>query len=146
MRALRKASAALSGLVLLGVLSGPALAFGQAPLTLSTRKGTLQLTNPSQRTIPISLQVFPVLPQQGRGNAAPNPLPIEQAEQQIRLRPSQFRLGPGASRSIHYSVLDPSRDFYLCGVSNQGLFTLRVCSRWRSVPPGSAVSPLGMGP
>lgn len=146
MRSLRKSWAALAGLVLLGIPSSPALAFSQTPLRLAERKGVVLLNNPAERSITLNLQVFPTVQQQGRPSPALSPLPREQAEQLIRLRPSQFRLGPGANRTIPYSVLDPSRDFYLCGVSNQGLLTLRVCSRWRSVPSGSAVSPLGMGP
>ena len=129
------------GLLLLGWPSEAALAFGQTPLTLNTARGSLQLTNPAERSIQLNLQVFAVQHQQGRDLAVLTPLPVEQAEQLIRLRPSQFRLGPGASRTIAYTVLDPSRDFFLCGVSLQGLFTVRVCSRWRSVPSQPASLP-----
>ncbi|MEB3234945.1 MAG: hypothetical protein VKM98_05925 [Cyanobacteriota bacterium] len=129
------------GLALLAWPSLPALAFGQAPLALAERRGYLQLNNPGQRSIQLQLQVFPVVLQQGRPNATLVPLASEQAEQLIRLRPSQLRLGPGASRTIPYTVLDPSRDFFLCGVSHQGLFTLRVCSRWRSQPASAAALP-----
>ena len=131
------------GLVLFGLPSAPALAFGQAPLSLSERKGVLQLSNPSERSIRLELQVFPVVQQQGRSSADLTPLTPEQAEQLIRLRPTQFRLGPGASRTLPYTVLDPSRDFFLCGVSPQGLFTVRVCSRWRSAPSRSAAASPG---
>lgn len=131
------------GLVLLGLPSAPALAFGQSPLTLGERKGYLQLTNPDARNIQLKLQVFPVVLQQGRASADLTPLPPEQAEQLIRLRPTQLRLAPGASRTLPYTVLDPSRDFFLCGVSPQGLFTVRVCSRWRSAASRSASATAG---
>jgi len=131
------------GLALLGMPSSPALAFSQAPLTLSERRGYLQLINPSERSLQLNLQVFALERQQGRASAALNPLPPEHAEQVIRLRPSQFRLSAGASRTIPYTVLDPSRDFFLCGVSLQGLFTVRVCSRWRSQPSPSAAAQAG---
>jgi hypothetical protein len=131
------------GLGLLGLPSAPALAFGQAPLSLSDRKGYLQLSNPSERNIQLNLQVFPVVQQQGRASADLTPLPPEQAEQLIRLRPTQLRLTPGASRTLPYTVLDPSRDFFLCGVSPQGLFTVRVCSRWRSAASRSGSAKAG---
>ena len=131
------------GLALFGMAGSPALAFGQAPLSLSERRGVLQLNNPDDSSIALSLQLFAVTAQQGRTSAELTPLPAEQAEQLIRIRPTQFRLGPGASRTLPYTVLDPSRDFFLCGVSPQGLFTVRVCSRWRSQasPPATALPP-----
>lgn len=115
----------------------PALGFSQAPLTLAQSKGAIQISNTAERSIELNLQVFPVVHQDGKSSAALVPLPTEQAEQVIRLRPTQMRLAPGATRTIPYTVLDPSRDFFLCGVSAQGLFMLRVCSRWR---PALAVS------
>jgi hypothetical protein len=144
-RPLRRGLAGL-GLVLLGMPSGPALAFGQAPLSLSERRGVVQLNNPGQRSLRLHLQVFAAVPQQGRASAALTPLPLEQAERLIRLRPSQFRLAPGASRTVSYTVLDPSQDFFLCGVSLQGLFTVRVCSRWRSAAAASAAAFPGKAP
>jgi len=134
------------GLVLLGMPNAPALAFGQAPLRLSESRGVVQLSNPSERSIRLNLQVFAVVQQQGRASAALTPLPLEQAERLIRLRPSQFRLAPGASRIVPYTVLDPSQDFFLCGVSLQGLFTVRVCSRWRSAAASSAAAFPGKTP
>lgn len=128
------------GLILLSFGSGPALAFSQAPLSLSDTRGYLQLSNPEERSIQLNLQVFAVQQQQGRTSAALTPLPAEQAEQLIRLRPTQFRLSPGATRTLPYTVLDPRRDFFLCGVSQQGLFTVRVCSRWRSAPSRQAAA------
>ncbi|MBM5800129.1 MAG: hypothetical protein FJ077_04660 [Cyanobacteria bacterium K_DeepCast_35m_m2_023] len=128
------------GLGLLALTSGPALAFSQAPLTLAERKGYVQLSNPGERNIQLNLQVFPVVQQQGRASAALTPLSPEEAELLIRLRPTRFRLGPGSSRTLPYTVLNPSRDFFLCGVSLQGLFTVRVCSRWRAqrLPPAAS--------
>lgn len=120
------------GLLLLTLQSGAALAFSQAPLSLQKNRGVLQLSNPGERTIRINLQVFPVQQQAGRASAGLNPLPMEEAEQLIRLKTTQFRLSAGSSRTLPYTVLNPSRDFFLCGVSPQGLFTVRVCSRWRA--------------
>lgn len=121
----------------------PALGFTQAPLTLPRSKGAIQLSNTSERSIELSLQVFTVINQDGRSSAALVPLPVEQAEQLIRLRPTQMRLASGATRTISYTVLDPSRDFFLCGVSSQGLFMLRVCSRWRPAFAVSSSAPAG---
>lgn len=129
------------GLIGLVTASPTALAFGQSPLRLEQPRGVLLLSNPSARSIALNLQVFAVVQQHSRSSAALTPLEPEQAERWIRLRPSRLRLGPGASRTIPYSVLDPTRDFYLCGVSEQGLFTLRVCSRWRSRQPPAASLP-----
>ncbi|MBM5794371.1 MAG: hypothetical protein FJ057_10665 [Cyanobacteria bacterium K_DeepCast_0m_m1_088] len=130
------------GLIGLVGSSPAALAFGQSPLRLEQPRGVLLLSNPSSRSIALSLQVFAVVQHHARSSAALTPLEPEQAERWIRLRPSRLRLGPGASRTIPYSVLDPTRDFFLCGVSEQGLFTLRVCSRWRSGQPPAASLPV----
>jgi hypothetical protein len=134
-----RASAALT-LAIFGLPGAPALAFNQAPLSLSQSRGYLQLSNPTERTIDLNLRVFAVVQQDGRSSADLSPLSTEQAEQLIRMRPSQLRLAAGSTRTIPYTILDPSRDFFLCGVSSQGLFTLRVCSRWRSAPSASARS------
>jgi len=121
----------------------PALGFTQAPLTLPRSKGAIQLSNTSERSIELSLQVFAVVHQGGKPSAALAPLPVEQAEQVIRLRPTQMRLASGSTRTIPYTVFDPSRDFFLCGVSAQGLFMLRVCSRWRPAFAVSSSAPAG---
>jgi hypothetical protein len=134
-----RASAALT-LAIFGLPCAPALAFNQAPLSLSQSRGYLQLSNPTERTIDLNLRVFAVVQQDGRSSADLSLLSTEQAEQLIRMRPSQLRLAAGSTRTIPYTILDPSRDFFLCGVSSQGLFTLRVCSRWRSAPSASARS------
>jgi hypothetical protein len=128
------------GLAMLGLPCVPALAFNQAPLSLSQGRGYIQLSNPTERTIDLNLQVFSVLKQDGRSSADLRPLSTEEAEQLIRLRPTQLRLSAGSTRTIPYTILDSSRDFFLCGVSSQGLFTLRVCSRWRSAPSPAALS------
>ena len=128
--------------LLVTLISAPARAFSLAPLRLTTAKGILQLSNPSDRSLTVSLQVFGLRQLQGRTTADLMPVPLDQAEAWIRIRPSQVRLSPGASRTISYSVLDPSQHFYLCGVSAQGLFTVRVCSRWRAQHSSAAPPPL----
>ena len=123
------------GLVMLGLSSRPALAFNQAPLSLKETRGVIQLSNPSARTLDLNLGVFAVIQKDGRPSAELTPMPVEQAEQLIRLRPTQVRLSSGATRTIPYTILDSKNDFFVCGVSSQGLVTLRVCSRWRSALP-----------
>jgi hypothetical protein len=123
------------GLVMLGLSSRPALAFNQAPLSLKETRGVIQLSNPSARTLDLNLGVFAVIQKDGRPSAELTPMPVEQAEQLIRLRPTQVLLSSGATRTIPYTILDSKSDFFVCGVSSQGLVTLRVCSRWRSALP-----------
>jgi hypothetical protein len=123
------------GLVMLGLSSRPALAFNQAPLSLKETRGVIQLSNPSARTLDLNLGVFAVIQKDGRPSAELTPMTVEQAEQLIRLRPTQVRLSSGATRTISYTILDSKNDFFVCGVSSQGLVTLRVCSRWRSALP-----------
>ena len=120
---------------MLGLSSRPALAFNQAPLSLKETRGVIQLSNPSARTLDLNLGVFAVIQKDGRPSAELMPMPVEQAEQLIRLRPTQVRLSSGATRTIPYTILDSKNDFFVCGVSSQGLVTLRVCSRWRSALP-----------
>lgn len=115
-----------------------ARAFSLAPLTMGEAKGLFQISNPAERSIRLALQVFPPRQEQGVTTPSLTPLSREAAEQIIRLRPSEFRLSSGATRTIPFTVLDQSQPFFLCGVSLQGLFTVRVCSRWRaSVSPAS---------
>jgi len=123
------------GLVMLGLSSRPALAFNQAPLSLNETRGVIQLSNPSARTLDLNLGVFAVIQKDGRPSAELMPMPVEQAEQLIRLRPTHVGLSSVASLTIPYTILVSKCDFFVCGVSSQGLVTLRVCSRWRSVPP-----------
>jgi hypothetical protein len=120
---------------MLGLSSRPALAFNQAPLSLKETRGVIQLSNPSVRTLDLNLGVFAVIQKDGRPSAELTPMTVEQAEQLIRLRPTQVRLSSGATRTIPYTILDSKNDFFVCGVSSQGLVTLRVCSRWRSALP-----------
>ena len=110
-----------------------AQALGLSPLLLEQRRGVLQVSNTSDRLQRVELQVFRVRQVQGRSTAELTPLPPAEAEALIRLRPSVFRLGPGASRVIAYSVAQDQPSFYVCGTSLQGLVQARICSRWRSV-------------
>jgi hypothetical protein len=108
------------------------LALGLSPLLLEQRRGIIQVTNNSDRLQRVELKVFPIRQVQGRSTAELTPLPPAEAEELIRLRPSSFRLGPGASRVITYSVAQEHPSFYVCGTSLQGLVQARICSRWRS--------------
>lgn len=106
-------------------------------MRLETSRGQLQVSNTSDRTIRVELQVFPVRQVQGRSTAGLTPLPAGEAEARIRLRPSAFRLGPGATRVIPYQVGSVHESFYVCGTSLQSLLHVRICSRWRSAASAS---------
>jgi hypothetical protein len=114
------------------LLSSSSMALGLSPMRLETRRGQLQVSNTSDRLMRVELQVFPERQVQGRPTAALTPLPAAEAEALIRLRPSVFRLGPGASRVIPYSVGTANQTFYVCGTSLQSLLHVRICSRWLS--------------
>lgn len=114
------------------LLASSSMALGLSPMRLETRRGQLQVSNTSDRLMRVELQVFPERQVQGRPTAALTPLPAAEAEALIRLRPSVFRLGPGASRVIPYSVGTANQTFYVCGTSLQSLLHVRICSRWLS--------------
>jgi hypothetical protein len=114
------------------------MALGLSPMRLETRRGQLQVSNTSDRLMRVELQVFPERQVQGRPTAALTPFPVSEAEALIRLRPSVFRLGPGASRVIPYSVGTANQTFYVCGTSLQSLLHVRICSRWLPAASASA--------
>jgi hypothetical protein len=114
------------------LLASSSMALGLTPMRLESRRGQLQVSNTSDRLMRVELQVFPERRVQGRPTAALTPLPAAEAEALIRLRPSVFRLGPGASRVIPYSVGTANQTFYVCGTSLQSLLHVRICSRWLS--------------
>lgn len=116
--------------------AGGAKALSLAPMLLDHRRGLLQVSNRSDRMMRVELQVFPERRVQGRRTAALTPLPPNEAEALIRLRPSVFRLGPGSSRVIPYSVMQGQNVFYVCGTSMQNLLQVRICSHWQ--PAASA--------
>ena len=126
------ASIALLALELL--LASNSRALGLSPMRLETRRGLLQVSNTSDRMMRVELQVFPQRQVQGRNTAALDALPPSEAEALIRLRPSVFRLGPGGSRVIPYSVGLANQPFYVCGTSQQDLLQVRICSRWLPSP------------
>ena len=115
----------------------PANAFTQAPLTIKDQRGFLQLTNDANKSVEISLEVFSITTDQKKTVASNIPMAASEAEQIIRLRPTHFRLNPGSSRTIPYTIINSAQPFYLCGVTSQGLFTLRVCSHWHPAPIAS---------
>ena len=121
--------------------SSPALALGLSPLVLEQQRGMLQVSNSSDRLQRVELQVFRVRQVQGRSTAELIPLPPAEAEALIRLRPSVFRLGPGAGRVIPYSVAPDNPSFYVCATSLQGLVQARICSRWQPVSASARRQP-----
>lgn len=108
-----------------------ARAFSLAPMQLDHQRGQLQVSNSGDRMIRVNLQVLPPRQVNGRTTAGATPLSAEEAEQRIQLRPSSFRLGPGASRLITYRVTPDQPPFYLCGTSLQNLLQVRICSSWQ---------------
>ena len=121
----------LAGLMLASAALLPAQAVSLAPLTLAQTKGLIQITNTSERPIRVRLDVFDLRQVQGTTTAALAPMAAAQAEALIRLRPAQLHLSPGTTRTISYRVKSPDQSFFVCGVSSEGAFQLRVCSRWR---------------
>ena len=124
-------SLAIGALELL--LTSSARALGLTPMRLEHRRGLLQVSNVSNRMMRVELQVFTERHVQGRRTAALTPLPTSEAEALIHLRPSVFRLAPGGSRLIPYSVTKDQQPFYLCGTSLQNLLQVRICSHWQPV-------------
>lgn len=121
----------------LGLLHiGSAQAFSIAPLRIEANRGQLQIGNPSDRTIKVQLQVFSPRQVGGIDTAGLKPLADEQADQWVQFRPSIFRIGPGASRTVPYRIVTPTQPFYICGTTLQSIFNVRVCSRW--VPSASS--------
>lgn len=125
---------------LLGLLqTSSAQALSLTPLKIENIRGQLEIGNKSDRSIQIQLQVFSQRQVGGIKTAGVEPLGKESADKVIRLRRSVFRLGPGSTRLIPYRIVSPSQPFYVCGTSLQGLFNVRVCSRWEvsaSLVPG----------
>jgi P pilus assembly chaperone PapD len=122
---------------LLGMLlASSAQALSLTPMRIETSRGQLQISNSSDRSIQIQLQVYGPRLVDGFKTAAVDPLDEDTADNLIRLKRSVFRLGPGATRLVPYRIVSSTQPFYVCGTSLQGLFNVRVCSRW-VVPPSS---------
>jgi hypothetical protein len=121
----------------LGMLqASSAQALSLTPLRIETSRGQIQIANSSDRSIQVQLQVYGPRLVDGVKTAAVDPLGEDIADNLIRLKRSVFRLGPGASRLVPYRIVSSTQPFYVCGTSLQGLFNVRVCSRW-VVPPSS---------
>ena len=118
------------------LLASSAHALSLTPLRIETSRGQLQIANSSDRSIQVQLQVFSPRLVDGIKTAAVDPLGEEIADNLIHLKRSVFRLGPGATRLVPYRIVSSTQPFYVCGTSLQGLFNVRVCSRW-VVPPSS---------
>jgi len=137
---------AISGLVFLATaiyvlgLSLPdrSLAFSLAPLRIDQKRGQLQLSNDAERPINVQLQVFTPRIVQGFKTAGLEPLSEDASEALIILRRSRFHLGPGSTRLVAYRVVNPDKPFYICGTTLQGLFNVRVCSRWAAASAAGA--------
>ncbi|MCX5946386.1 MAG: hypothetical protein NTZ53_14045 [Cyanobacteria bacterium] len=131
----------VTALPMLGLLQpSSAQAFSLSPLRIEANRGQLQIGNSSDRTIRVQLQVFAPRQVNGIKTAGLEPLADEIADNLIQLRPSVFRLGPGATRVVPYRIVSTSQPFYVCGTSLQGLFNMRVCSRWAAAAPSSALA------
>jgi hypothetical protein len=127
----------IMAIISLGMLqASSAQALSLTPLRIEASRGQLQIANSSERSIQVQLQVFSPRLVDGIKTAAVDPLSEDIAENLIQLKRSVFRLGPGATRLVPYRILTSTQPFYVCGTSLQGLFNVRVCSRW-VVPPSS---------
>jgi hypothetical protein len=108
--------------------------FAMTPITLETARGILKVFNSDPRAIPFTIKACPPRRVEGVQTAALEPFSQQEQDSLVRIRPSGGRISRGMTRNINYSVLNPSRSFYLCAVTQSGTFVLRICSRGRGSP------------
>jgi hypothetical protein len=109
--------------------------FSLSPMLLEQKKGIVQVTNRSNRSIQMDVQAFPIREVDGAPTAALAPFSKEDQDRLIRLRPHNARVRSNASRNISYQILDPSTSFYLCALTQTDTLLLRICSAWRASSP-----------
>lgn len=112
--------------------AGSANALSMAPLALSTTSGYIQTSNPTQRSLKVTLEVRLQTMDGNVAVPAAQPLSEEEFLKLIRIRPRAFTLAPGQKRSLPYKIIDPEATppLFLCSVANHSFYRLRVCSRW----------------
>lgn len=116
------------------LFGGKVDAFSMTPITMETARGILQIFNGDPRAIPFSVKAYPPRRVDGVQTAALEPFSQQEQDALVHIRPSGGRISRGTTRNIKYLVLNPSRSFYLCAVTQSGSFVLRICSRWQGVP------------
>jgi len=133
-RAVSKLICLATSICALGLsLPSGSLAFSLTPLRIDQKRGELQISNDTDRPIKVQLHVFAPRTVKGFTTAGLEPLSEEAREALITLRHSKFRLGPGSTRLLAYKVLNTDKPFYICGITLQGFFNVRVCSRWAAM-------------
>lgn len=116
------------------LLADPVQALLVSPLSLTRKRGTVQVLNNSDRVLQVRLRLYPAITNpDGKLRPGSEPFDEVQAQSLIRYRPSSFRLSPSSTKSVRYTLLPEgaSRSFFLCTESLQGYVNLRICSRWQ---------------
>ena len=112
-------------------------AFSLAPIRFDEPRGIFVVRNSLPGVARVEIKVYPpTASRDGKSWPANTPLPDEETDQLIRLRPSSFRLGSNAVRNVNYKLIDattPAR-FFVCAETTQGIAKLRICSRWAPSP------------
>lgn len=104
-------------------------------MLLEQKKGIVQVTNKSKRSIQMEVQVFPVREVDGAPTASLTPFPQNDQEQLIRFRPHGARVRSDATHNITYQILNPTIPFFLCALTKTDTLLLRICSAWRASSP-----------
>lgn len=78
------------------------------------------------------IKAFPQRRIDGALTASLEPFSQQEQDSLVRIRPAGGRIARGATRNITYTIIDPTRSFYLCAVTQEGSFMLRICSRWEA--------------
>lgn len=122
---------------------GAAHALSMAPLTLDTPSGYIQTSNPTQRSLKVTLEIRKMVMEGNVAVPAAQPISEDEFIKLIRIRPRTFTLAPGQKRSLAYKILDPAATppLFLCSVANHSFYRLRVCSRWAGSAAASASRP-----
>lgn len=121
----------LASLIQTTLFGGRVDAFSLTPITLEKPRGILQVFNGNRKSMQVEIKAYPQRRVEGSFTAALEPFSQQEQDSLVRIRPAGGRIARGSTRNINYAILNPKRSFYLCAVTQEGSFILRICSRWQ---------------